>query len=609
MVRRLVLLALAAAVLLYYVLVPGVFGSKAQGDGWFAFHHLPALVLHQSLDMTPVARRDRRYFEQDRHGRQVNRNPVGTSLAMLPVYTLTLVAEAIVRRVRPETPGLEGPPFDLNELQFFWTGLVTAASGVLGLLVLFRLLRRHVGEGPALAGTTAALLCTPLGWYLTVQPHYPHGLTFAAVTLLLERWDATRGQLQARRFLVLGLLGGLAMLVRPQEVVFLLLPLCEVAAGLVRSWRDRAALWLWLRGALLLGLGALLAFSPQMGVWTYHFGLLGRPTTIEPMRPREVALGEVLFSMRCGLLPWTPVVYLALPGLCLGLLARGSVARRALVGPVLVVGAADVYLVAASWMWYGAFGFGCRRLSDLSPFVGLGVALLVERVGQSRWRRTALAALGSVLVLLAALNLTLVELQRRRVLPSSGHRAWPAWRWAERAGAPGWLVSLLRRGYPFVQPAGLLFALRHRAPLTAWEGIVGNYALEREPHDHSVSGAVWDFKAAEAQDFVLEGLLPADGETTRRGRPVRRHVRLLLQPFAREPIHGVLHGELPPGGLRLRWDGHALSWTRVGARVHFTVPEALVRAHRVSSLTLDLPAGEARLDHLRLVSYTRWWER
>ena len=49
-----------------------------------------------------------------------------------------------------------------------------------------------------------------------------------------------------------------------------------------------------------------------------------------------------------------------------------------------------------------------------------------------------------------------------------------------------------------------------------------------------------------------------------------------------------------PGPLKLRWDGHPLSWTRVGQRVHFAVPADLVRAHRVAEL--------------RLKSYTRWWE-
>ena len=40
-----VLLGVAAALLLYYLLTPqGIFGSKAQGDGYFGFHYLPNLT-------------------------------------------------------------------------------------------------------------------------------------------------------------------------------------------------------------------------------------------------------------------------------------------------------------------------------------------------------------------------------------------------------------------------------------------------------------------------------------------------------------------------------------------------------------------------------------
>jgi hypothetical protein len=229
-------------------------------------------------------------------------------------------------------------------------------------------------------------------------------------------------------------------------------------------------------------------------------------------------------------------------------------------------------------------------------------------------RRGVCALLALLLVLFAATNLLLADLQRRRILPSSGRQAMPAWRWVRMAGGPGWLARLLARGYPFVQPAGWLFAWRHNVHTTAWEGVVGNYALEREAHDlTAISGERWDLRSEFAADFVVEGLLPADADSAARGRPVARRVRLLLQPFAREPIRGFVAGELPRGRVGLWWDGQPLDWTRIGARLHFAVPEERVRAHRVSELVLELPeppAGQPpRIEYIQLKSHTAWWQR
>ena len=47
-----VLSLVAGALLAYYFwTTPGLFGSKAQGDGLFSFHYLPSLVVFRSLDM------------------------------------------------------------------------------------------------------------------------------------------------------------------------------------------------------------------------------------------------------------------------------------------------------------------------------------------------------------------------------------------------------------------------------------------------------------------------------------------------------------------------------------------------------------------------------
>lgn len=614
-----VLSLVAGALLAYYFwTTPGLFGSKAQGDGLFSFHYLPSLVVFRSLDMRYALPEHLDTMDSGPQGHKVNRTPIGPALAMLPLYCLgesaKLVAAGVLRGLHRDPRVLGPPPFVPHTGQMLYTGLVTLAAGLGGMLLTYRLLRRYFARGAALAGALTAVLLTPQLWYLTIQPHYQHGLAFAAVALLLWRWDGERGALRPRRFFGLGLLGGVAMLMRAQEVVFLLAPALELALAWLRRAPARQGRRI-LGCAALLALGALVGLLPQLVVWGAYFGWLVRPPNIEPLRPLQPALAEVLWSMRAGLFPWTPVAYLGLAGLGLGLLRPGAPTaesrpadgstllrgRRGLLAAALLILVADVYLVASSWVWYGGFSFGARRLSDCAGLLAVGVAELWARLDTGRgWRRPARAALVLGLSLLGGLNLTLSELVRQRRLPDSGAAATPAYRLAQQAGGPPWLVALLRHGYPFAQPAGLLFALRHHAPLTAWEAVVGNYALEQEAHDRSWSGASWDFTGPQAELLVVEGLAaePAD----RRGRRIGPRVRLLLQPFTQTAIAGALDGELSPAGLRLLWNGQPVATRQQGAQILFTLPAAAVRAHAVGELELLLPptAPPARLRRLQL---------
>ncbi|MFO0573686.1 MAG: hypothetical protein U1A78_06810 [Polyangia bacterium] len=610
-----VLALIAALVLGYYLLTPqGLYGAKAQGDGFYSFHYLPSLAVFRTVDMRHALPHDLERMDTGPHGHKLNRAPIGPALAMLPLYCLgegtKAVAVAALRGLGAD-PRMLGPePFEPHTGQMLYTGLVSALGAILGMFVVHRLLRRHTSEVAATLGAAASVLATPVLWYATEQPHYQHALAFAATALFVERWDNGRRSggprsLAAARFVRLGLLGGLAMLMRPQELVFLVLPGLELLLVLVRALRHRdgRTVCKGLRAGLVLGAAAGLAFLPQLLVWAAYFGWLVRPFHIEPMRFTEPALLEVLFSMRAGLFPWTPLAYLGFAGLGLGLL-RGPAATRALAMGALCVSAADVYVVASSWAWHGTFSFGARRLSDLAVFFGLGTALLLDRAAGARRGRRLLSSVVAAAVLGCVLfGGALVELWRRRVLPNSALQARPAALWVEKLGGPRWLVQALRLGNPLVQPAGWLFALRHHAPATAWESVDGSYLAERNEHDFALSGVDWSFVPPEASGLAL---IAAGGEPGPDGVTVRGELRLLLQPFAREPLELRLAGEFPDGDsdktIEVRWDGEVLPVRREAGGLRVTLPAG--RAHRVGELVLR---GPARLVRLQVGATSRYW--
>ena len=152
---------------------------------------------------------------------------------------------------------------------------------------------------------------------------------------------------------------------------------------------------------------------------------------------------------------------------------------------LVAVFALEVYVVSSAWVVTGGYGYGARRLSDGAPLFALGVGLLwarLERIDDARatlrtWLRRALAAFVALCVLL---NLVAMELcARRRSRRRAARRARPS-AFSTTAGCRASAALFGAIGYPFVQPAGWLFALRHHVPASAFENVVGNWFLDRD---------------------------------------------------------------------------------------------------------------------------------
>ncbi len=585
---------------LYYVGTRGVYQGKMSGDGFFGFQYLNDAVFHRSLDMRKVIAKWEPYFGSDpiTH-RMPNRNPFGPVLAWMPFYLIAVGLVGLARGLHPSS--LFGGKFAAAIREFetlppdsafhAWVaGLGTLIAVLIGWRFLYKLIDRRVGRTAARIGSTVAVWATPIAWYAVTQPFYQHGLAFGLVCILIERWDATYGDAGWRRFALLGAVGGFAMTMRAQEVLYLFLPSAEILVRLIRG-PDRRR---WFLGGVTLVATALVAFWPQVLVWRYYTGGLHAPQ-IEPLRLGTPMLVVALFSTRAGLFPWTPIAYASLAGI---LVAKKA---RRLTWALFAIFLVEVYICAAAWVPSGAYSFGARRLSDGAPLLGLGVALLWDRVAARAWARRAVASFCALCLLLCVFAM---EMQRQRKTQSSGGYARTAGRYLADAGAPRWLQNFfLRVGYPFVQPMGWLYAIRHHVSASAFEGVEGNFLLDREGQWFTVLNKSVAFDQ-NAGPYVASGLaVGADAAT------VTGPVRVLLPMFAREPIK-VQAIVTPPVGVKpapvaLRWNGQAIANHPIAAGFEFEVSQELV-APGTNELEMELPVG-SRLKSLDFNSYTKWW--
>jgi hypothetical protein len=326
-------------------------------------------------------------------GRVRNYMAIGTPLTWFPLYLAVAGGVAAWNGAGGHYP-MDGYGLAFQLVPTF-SGI---AAGGLALWFTFLLCREFARGRDALLGTLAAFAGTSFIYYMLVAPAYSHAVSACAATAFFLFWWRTRDDTGPWRYVGLGALGGLLSIVRWQDALALAVVAIDVVAqaASLPAWRGR------LRFALVrVGLAALawlVLFTPQLLAWR---ALYGQPFTIPQggdfMRWWSPALGSVLFSPFRGWISWTPIAGAAL--LAIPTMWRRS-KRLALTATYFIC--ASIYVNAAVADWWAGEAFGARRFLSCSPFVALGVTLLVA--GAGRLRPAARVLLG----VLVAANLLLL---------------------------------------------------------------------------------------------------------------------------------------------------------------------------------------------------------
>jgi hypothetical protein len=404
-------------------------------------------------------------------GRKAIVNPIGPALVWTP---LIWIAEggAMVANLFGAAIQLHGYTLWHQRFVFLSSALFGCGAALLGAWLARRLLG---GAWAASYGAVAVLLGTSLTYYATYMPSYSHAMDAFACAGFLSYWAITVGRSDRRRWLVLGVLLGVAALVRVQELAMGAVVALEVASETVRRRGRGRELWRWgLGGAAVLGV-ALVVFVPQLLEWHLVFGSATElPQGAKFTRFEAPMIGELLFAPRNGWFSTTPIAYAAVIGLF-------ALPRRArLIGAGLVAAVAiQVYLNSTIHDWWGSAAFGQRRLCNVTLPLVVGLASLLWRCGRIAHRlpaaarhAIAVACLGPMI----AWNLMRVFELRAGVAASDGLA--PTCCDRVPLGLRPIVAGLYRLlGDPFELPASAWFAWRHGVPLDRWDQTVGNYPL------------------------------------------------------------------------------------------------------------------------------------
>jgi hypothetical protein len=317
-------------------------------------------------------------------GRVENQWSTGPALLWAPWF---LAAHAIVLIARAFGAGVAA---DGYSTPYLWLcGIGTACYGLVALW-LARASAIALGYGRG-ASTTAVLLAwtaTSLPVYQYFLPFHVHALAAFSVAWFVWWWATRRPIDTSRAWIIWGALGGLMTVVYHLNAVVLLVAAWELIALARRGGIARAA-----AAVAVFAAGALPLWLPQLIGKAIVYGTPFTTGYHDEFFFAAPRIWQTGWSTEHGLFVWTPVVFLAVAGLVIGI-------RRKPAALALTVAAVFYYVVASYQNWHGQSSFGNRFFVSLTVFFVWGLAELVGRVDVGRGGPRAAVAGGALLLAL-----------------------------------------------------------------------------------------------------------------------------------------------------------------------------------------------------------------
>jgi hypothetical protein len=508
-----------------------VAGRRLSGDGVMYYVYTRSLVKDADVDFTNeythyeiIGRAD--LSVPTKTGLRRSIFSVGPGLVSIPFF---LLGEGVARARAWTGQGVDLSGYGPEHVNAVALGGLV--FGFAAVVLIHGVLRRHFSPGAALGSALLVGAATFLPWYMVQQPTMSHAASTAAAALALWLWDRDRDRRTPAGFLLLGLVLGLAMCVRWQNGVLLVLPGLDLLAA---WWHKRGAWKGPAAGAALLLAGALVGAFPQMLAWKALYGMWVLPYPphgADFVRLDHPFLINTLFSSRHGLLSWTPVLWAGYLGF-LPLLKR----RPREAWPLVIPLALMTYVNACSGDWWAGGSFSNRRFDSLLPILAFGLAAALESA------RAALAvrpqiALGLVALPLVVWNVTLMEQVQRGMVPRDDTVTFP-----RLVGGAARVVADAV-GSPPTWPASWLFAWKHRRPPSQYDLLAGRYLFYRQ---NNMGGHV-EVGGPGAEDMLGEGWGPTQTVDGVRGRLVRGHARLFAGLDVPEDLELRVRARAPAG--------------------------------------------------------------
>ncbi len=384
-------------------------GTQFNPDGILYFSYLRSAFFDQDLlfvnefnelHLLPLSR------HVSETGLEGNPVAIGMPLLMAPFYAMAFLADLLFQSA--------GIALGDNGYRGIYALVLPFGSlfyGCLTVWMLLKVLKKHYQDSRPALPVLHIMLGTPFLFYLAVHYHFSHLCSAFSVTLLLYGVQKIRDDFRLAKqyapFFLLGAAGGLAVLVRTQNGLFWIIPLCFL---LFRLRQDGGWRRIFLQGVCFLA-GAAVTVSPQLTVWKILQGSWIHAPEAANINFSNMHLPEILISPYHGLFFWSPILIISMLGLFL--LIQKDVERGF---PLLVAVLLQLAVNGAMRGWWEGGSFGLRLFVNCTPIFCIGLSVAYNRV-KARWLRL----LGGVFVFwtfLLSLNVITEKINLNRFYPA-----------------------------------------------------------------------------------------------------------------------------------------------------------------------------------------------
>jgi hypothetical protein len=290
-----------------------------------------------------------------------NMYPPGVSLFWLPGF---FWAEGLTNILMPLNTNIDSSGFGIIHQSF--TALTNIFLGTLGLYLVFRLLSQHFSKAVSHLTIIGLFSATNLLFYMAVEPINSHAASFFMSSFFIFYF--LRYQKAKYYYFTLGVIGGIAGLVRTQDLLILILPIIQIIIVYKNNFKALAAF------CLILSAGAIVAFIPQFYFWQRIFGTFWYspylPFGFNILKPQ---IFHVLFNTQNGLFTLTPIVAFSFLGL---ILMKKNFYKVRLYALIYFLG--QLYLISSWNAYYQGGSYSIRMMVTAYPFISFGLASVIN---------------------------------------------------------------------------------------------------------------------------------------------------------------------------------------------------------------------------------------
>ncbi|HTN47023.1 MAG TPA: hypothetical protein VL098_11800 [Flavipsychrobacter sp.] len=327
-------------------------------------------------------------FEQPT-GKRLNKYSIGLSFFQLPFFAIG----HLITVTWNEYPADGYSPYYMLLICIstaFWT--------IMGLWVLGKFLRRHVSTAITISILLLLAFGTNLYTYSSFDTGMSHTCSFFLMACVLNLTDNWYRSERKKWVVLLGFVFGWIFLVRPVNIICLLIPLLWQTE--TERLGNRPSFFFKNRSGIALAgvLGIGVAFI-QLAYWKYVTGnWLTYSYQGEYFNFVQPYILDGLFSYRKGWFVYTPLALIA----SLGFFFRKR--KYTSVLPALLSTMCVAVYVVFSWeCWYYGGSFGCRALIEFLAVMAYPLAVFIEYCSSKG--NLAKITLSSVLVAMLLVNI------------------------------------------------------------------------------------------------------------------------------------------------------------------------------------------------------------